>query len=80
MPEVATEVTTVETVSDRSASRTVKVPLVLRAALVSVRAAVAVSVGAAAWTLMSGASLVPVMVITTVWVSDAALVSVDVTV
>jgi hypothetical protein len=67
VPDTPTALTLTLTLSLVSASKTVRVPLLLRPALVSVSAVAALSVLAS---LMSGPSLVPVMVtVTRAWLS-----------
>ena len=63
VPEATTEHTVGVTASDRSRSITVSVPEIASAALVSASVSAALS---PAPTVMTGASLVPVMVIVTV--------------
>ena len=70
VPPATTLLTATLTVSFRSASVRLKVPLVLNPALVSVSPPVALS---EPWTEMSGASLLPVMVMVTVCKSVPAL-------
>ena len=77
VPPATTLLTATLTVSFRSASVRLKVPLVLNPALVSVSPPVALS---EPWTEMSGASLLPSMVKLTTVEAVAPLLSVAVTV
>ena len=73
VPPRATENTLGATLSLRSASLTVSVPPLLRVAPVSARESVELSPPP---TVISGASFVPLIVMTTVWSSKALLSSV----
>ena len=63
VPLATTEETDGDTMSPRSRSTTVRVPLVLNAALVSAKVLAALSAIVVVLTVMSGASLVPMIVI-----------------
>ena len=73
VPDATTPTTEAVTLSERSGSLTVRVSETDRAALVSARVSAALS---PAPTVITGASLVPVMVMVTVWSSKAPLSSV----
>ena len=69
VPPMTTEVTSAERESEVSGSRTAMEPLAEMAAPVSVRSAVTTL------SVMTGASLVPVMVMVTVWAGSEVLLA-----